>query len=70
MMPTAVNELFTILEEQGVTLDESIKQHILTQERMQIVFAYVGFFNPNVSDEEFAMLRAEGEQYYKHRYQK
>lgn len=69
-MPTAVNELLTILEEQGVVLEEPLKQHILTQERMQIVFAYIGFFNPDISEEEFAMLRAEGEQYFKHRYQK
>lgn len=62
---TAVKEILSILKDKGVVLEKEIVDNMLTLERMQIVRAYMGFFNPEISEAEFNALREEGEHYYK-----
>lgn len=61
---TAVVELLDYLTRKGVTIDTETKKAFIMLERAQILLAYMGYFDPDIPDADFEVLRQEAEIYY------
>ena len=68
---TAVDNLIKEIEiSQGFNVPFEIKERAKALFKTQIVMAYMGYYNPNISAEDFESLKKEAEHYFKLKYEK
>lgn len=68
---TAVDNLIKEIEiSQGFNVPFEIKERAKALFKTQIVMAYMGFYNPDISAEDFQLLKQEAEHYFKLKYEK
>lgn len=68
---TAVENLIREIEiSQGFNVPFEIKERAKAMFKVQIVMAYMGFYNPDISAEDFQLLKDEAEHYFKLKYEK
>lgn len=68
---TAVDNLIREIEiSQGFNVPFEIKERAKAMFKVQIVMAYMGFYNPDISAEDFQLLKEEAEHYFKLKYEK
>lgn len=68
---TAVDNLIREIEiSQGFNVPFEIKERARAMFKVQVVMAYMGFYNPDISAENFQLLKDEAEHYFKIKYEK
>lgn len=69
-MMTAVRQFASYLKTKGVDIDDDTLYEFIAMERMQIILAYMGHYDPKISNDDFHALIKEGEHYYWLKYKK